>query len=200
MFHVERRFSEEIVRAAGNIVPCGTFRGYMGAISKTLFHVEPSCAKPEVGVQNLAYAAKQFASRVRMGDGAACSAEITGNRISSESRWDAMFHVEQSRRIVQDPMPEGKVLCYQVDGSTTTGEFFVPTRSSRRSEFGTWMGSAQSQVRFFWISGRSRAPIQRITCFAAICCEFAHSRKAGNSPSAREQTKSRGATSSPSSS
>ncbi len=105
------------MRAAGNIVPCGTFRGYMGAISKTLFHVEPSCVtcfaiftewspyklgcemcaavfhverscpKPEVGVQNLAYAAKQFASRVRMGDGAACSAEITGNRISSESRW-----------------------------------------------------------------------------------------------------------------
>src|SRR6266436_354499 len=184
MFHVERRFSEEIVRGwelfhvehfgvawVQYRRPCSTWNHLSQTRGESAKFGLPG--KNSLPVELVREMGTVFV-------------EITANRISSESRWNAMFHVEQSRRIVQDPMPEGKVLCYQVDGSTTTGEFFVPTRSSRRSEFGTWMGSAQSQVRFFWISGRSRAPIQRITCFAAICCEFAHSRKAGNSPSARE--------------
>src|SRR6266851_7920328 len=76
----------------------------------------------------------------------------------------------------------------------------VPTKRSRLNECGTGMGSRHSQDCIFWISGRSLAPIQRITCFAATFSECAHSRKGPNSPSAREQTKSSGAISSPSSS
>src|SRR5712692_2753317 len=64
----------------------------------------------------------------------------------------------------------------------------VPTRMSRRRECVTGMGACQTQASTLWISGRSRAPIQRITCLAPVCFEPAHSRKAGNSPSAREQT------------
>ena len=107
MFHVEQYFSVEIVRAAGNcsmwnisgspgrniedLVPRGTILCHMFChltkwspyklsceMCAAVFHVERSFPKPEVGVQNSAYPAKQFASRVRMGDGAACSAEITG--------------------------------------------------------------------------------------------------------------------------
>src|SRR5260370_28161369 len=46
--------------------------------------------------------------------------------------------------------------------------FLAPTKRSRRKECGTWIGSPQSHPEIFSISGRSRAPIQRITCFAPI--------------------------------
>src|SRR6266404_9798023 len=107
------------------------------------------------------------------------------------------FHVEQyggpgSSRFEELHPDQGEVLAGWI--------FLVPTKSRRLNECGTGMGSRQSQVCIFWTSCRSLVPIQRITCFAATFSECAHSRKGPNSPSAREQTKSSGATSSASSS
>ena len=81
MFHVERRFSEEIVRGweLFHVEPsCVTCFAIFTRVSPyrlscemcaAVFHVERSFPKLEVRVQNLAYAAKQLAGRVRMGMG-----------------------------------------------------------------------------------------------------------------------------------
>jgi len=78
--------------------------------------------------------------------------------------------------------------------------FRDPTSKYRRKDWGTAIGSRHSQSvrRCAW--SKSRPPIHKITCLAAIRSEAAQARNGSKSPRAREQTKSRGATSSPSSS
>src|SRR5215472_11772108 len=101
-----------------------------------------------------------------------------------------VFHVDHFHRGPESTMPQ----------RLRVQSFLVPTRMRRRREFGTGIGSFQSQPRFLRISGRSFVPIQRTTWFAARESEWAQSRNLGYSPNAREQTKSRGAISSCSSS
>src|ERR1700756_881752 len=108
-----------------------------------------------------------------------------------------MFHVEQDASDeLRRNHPNVSRGYYQERPSDLSGPdswalvygFLVPTTISRRRELGTGIGSCQSQFRFLLISGRSFAPIQRITCSAAKAPECAHSRNLEYSPRAREQT------------
>jgi len=102
-----------------------------------------------------------------------------------------MFHVEHRPKHVQhsgtSPSParelptkslassNDQLPWFQVDVPTVEC-LFLPTRIRRRREFGTGMGSCQSQVTIRRSSSRSRAPIQRSTRSTATRGSAAHSR------------------------
>ena len=125
-----------------------------------------------------------------------------GAQRRSPHHGSGVFHVEHCSALRPSFCSMWNTNHHTIAGSEvlTEEDFLLPTNRSLRNEWGTGIGSCQSQVLIFWISSRSRAPIHKITCFAAICSDLAHSRKPGNSPRAREQMYSRGAISSPSSS
>src|SRR6266446_2391281 len=108
----------------------------------------------------------------------------------------ATFHAEQCTGSESARFEE----LHQIKSARRRAGFFSFLLKGAASTNVAPMGSRHFQDCIFWISGRSLAPIQRITCFAATFSECAHSRKGPNSPSAREHTKSSGATSSASSS
>src|SRR5215470_19140467 len=75
--------------------------------------------------------------------------------------------------------------------------FFLPTKMYLCSDWGTKMGSLHSHIFDFRASSRSLPPSHNATCSAPTLAEAAHSKNGKNSPTAREQTISRGAISSP---
>src|SRR5262249_60395798 len=77
--------------------------------------------------------------------------------------------------------------------------FFVPTSSRPQNKLGIVIAPSHSHMAILRISSRSRDPIHKTPFPAWTPGAPAHSRNGWNSPKAREQTKSRGATSSPSS-
>src|SRR5713226_4487423 len=117
----------------------------------------------------------------------------------------AVFHVEQSERSQHTPGHEGKHLSFVSRGTLwgTSVSIYAcrsPTKRNRCKERGIEIGSFHNHPLIFFISSTSRPLTQRIACPAATRSEWAQPRNLSNSPNAREQTKSSGATSSPSSS
>lgn len=118
----------------------------------------------------------QFAARPDPGDCNAAMDCSTWNRcLGTVARsLGGAFHVEHrsnradSAVLNWQDIRRGQKAYFSQAGGAVPRAFFVPTRRNRRREWGTWIGSRHSQLRILSISGRSRAPTQRITCFAAI--------------------------------